>query len=29
LGLEIVTINPLNYNWEEEIVKIAYAIAQQ
>ncbi len=29
LGLEIVTINPLNYHWEEEIVKIAYAIAQQ
>lgn len=29
LGAEIVSINPLSYSWNEELIKIAKAIAQQ
>lgn len=29
LGAEVVVINPLNYNWGEEMINIAYAIARQ
>lgn len=29
IGAEVVRINPLSYNWEEEMIKIAKAIAQK
>lgn len=29
VGAEVVTINPLNYNWEQEMIEIAHAIARQ
>lgn len=29
IGAEIISINPLSYNWDEEIIKIAKGIAQK
>ena len=29
LGAEIVSINPLSYSWNDELIKIAKAIAQK